>query len=203
MPSSAARWRTQRAEFSLYTTASKKSIGKLHKKSCFGSPEIVQLFSKKFLTSGACGGILFTEVKRGTPKGFQKDFEKNRKNLLTNSARHDIIGTEVKGKRFLKRRKATVKKLPKNFKKPLDKPSEKCYNESTRKPNAPWKVNISLRYQTSESLKRSSKNLLTNRRKYDIIKSQKDKDSPKHQKGFEYGKDQQDSYHQGYAFRGH
>lgn len=106
-------------------------------KSCLGSPEIVQLFSKKFLTSGACGGILFTEVKRGTPKGFQKDFEKNRKNLLTNSARHDIIGTEVKGKRFLKRRKATVKKLPKNFKKPLDKPSEKCYNESTRKPNAP------------------------------------------------------------------
>lgn len=203
MPSSTARWRTQRAEFSLYTTASKKSIGKLHKKSCFGSPEIVQLFSKKFLTSGAYGGILFTEVKRGTPKGFQKDFEKNRKNLLTNSARHDIIGTEVKGKRFLKRRKATVKKLPKNFKKPLDKPSEKCYNESTRKPNAPWKVNISLRYQTSESLKRSSKNLLTNRRKYDIIKSQKDKDSPKHQKGFEYGKDQQDSYHQGYAFRGH
>lgn len=76
MPSSTARWRTQRAEFSLYTTASKKSIGKLHKKSCFGSPEIVQLFSKKFLTSGACGGILFTEVKRGTPKGFQKDFEK-------------------------------------------------------------------------------------------------------------------------------
>ena len=137
MPSSSARWRTQRAEFSLYTTASKKSIGKLHKKSCLGSPEIVQLFSKKFLTSGACGGILFTEVKRGTPKGFQKDFEKNRKNLLTNSARHDIIGTEVKGKRFLKRRKATVKKLPKNFKKPLDKPSEKCYNESTRKPNAP------------------------------------------------------------------
>jgi hypothetical protein len=67
----------------------------------------------------------------------QKDFEKNRKNLLTNSARHDIIDTEVKGKRFLKRRKATVKKLPKNFKKPLDKPSEKCYNESTRKPNAP------------------------------------------------------------------
>ena len=115
MPSSTARWRTQRAEFSLYTTASKKSIGKLHKKSCFGSPEIVQLFSKKFLTSGACGGILFTEVKRGTPKGFQKDFEKNRKNLLTNSARHDIIGTEVKGKRFLKRRKATVKKLPKNL----------------------------------------------------------------------------------------
>lgn len=143
------------------------------------------------------------EVKGGTPKGFQKDFEKNRKNLLTNSARHDIIGTEVKGKRFLKRRKATVKKLPKNFKKPLDKPSEKCYNESTRKPNAPWKVNILLRYQTSESLKRSSKNLLTNRRKYDIIKSQKDKDSPKNQKGFEYGKDQQDSYHQGYAFRGH
>lgn len=116
MPSSTARWRTQRAEFSLYTTASKKSIGKLHKKSCLRSPEIVQLFSKKFLTSGACGGILFTEVKRGTPKGFQKDFEKNRKNLLTNSARHDIIGTEVKGKRFLKRRKATVKKLPKNFK---------------------------------------------------------------------------------------
>lgn len=130
MPSSTARWRTQRAEFSLYTTASKKSIGKLHKKSCLGSPEIVQLFSKKFLTSDADGGILFTEVKRGTPKGFQKDFEKNRKNLLTNSARHDIIGTEVKGKRFLKRRKATVKK-------PLDKPSEKCYNESTRKPNAP------------------------------------------------------------------
>ena len=137
MPSSTARWRTQRAEFSLYTTASKKSIGKLHKKSCLGSPEIVQLFSKKFLTSDADGGILFTEVKRGTPKGFQKDFEKNRKNLLTNSARHDIISTEVKGKRFLKRRKATVKKLPKNFKKPLDKPSEKCYNESTRKPNAP------------------------------------------------------------------
>lgn len=137
MPSSAARWRTQRAEFSLYTTASKKSIGKLHKKSCLGSPEIVQLFERKFLTSGACGGILFTEVKRGTPKGFQKDFEKNRKNLLTNSARHDIIGTEVKGKRFLKRRKATVKKLPKNFKKPLDKPSEKCYNKSTRKPNEP------------------------------------------------------------------
>lgn len=125
------------AEFSLYTTASKKSIGKLHKKSCLGSPEIVQLFERKFLTSGACGGILFTEVKRGTPKGFQKDFEKNRKNLLTNSARHDIIGTEVKGKRFLKRRKATVKKLPKNFKKPLDTPSEKCYNESTRKPNEP------------------------------------------------------------------
>lgn len=116
MPSSTARWRTQRAEFSLYTTASKKSIGKLHKKSCFGSPEIVQLFSKKFLTSGVGGGILFTEVKRGAPKGFQKDFEKNRKNLLTNSVRHDIIGTEVKGKRFLKRRKATVKKLPKNFK---------------------------------------------------------------------------------------
>ena len=125
MPSSTAHWRTQRAEFSLYTTASKKSIGKLHKKSCLGSPEIVQLFSKKFLTSDADGGILFTEVKRGTPKGFQKDFEKNRKNLLTNSARHDII------------------------------------------------------------------------------KSQKDKDSPKNQKGFEHGKDQQDPYHQGYAFRGH
>jgi len=76
MPSSTARWRTQRAEFSLYTTASKKSIGKLHKKSYFGFLEIVQLFSKKFLTSGACGGILFTEVKRRTPKGFQKDFEK-------------------------------------------------------------------------------------------------------------------------------
>lgn len=136
MPSSTARWRTQRAEFSLYTTASKKSIGKLHKKSCFGSPEIVQLFSKKFLTSGVGGAILFTEVKRGTPKGSKKIL-KNRKNLLTNSARHDIIGTEVKGKRFLKRRKVTVKKLPKNFKKPLDKPSEKCYNESTRKPNAP------------------------------------------------------------------
>jgi hypothetical protein len=119
MPSSTARWRTQRAEFSLYTTASKKSIGKLHKKLCLGSPEIVQLFSKKFLTSGAGGGILFTEVKRGTPKGFQKDFEKNRKNLLTNSARHDIIGTEVKGKRFLKRRKATVKKLPKKTSKNL------------------------------------------------------------------------------------
>ena len=72
----AARCVRQRAEFSLYTTASKKSIGKLHKKSCLGSPEIVQLFSKKFLTSGAGGGILFTEVKRGTPKGFQKDFEK-------------------------------------------------------------------------------------------------------------------------------
>nr|DAV01774.1 MAG TPA: hypothetical protein [Caudoviricetes sp.] len=56
---------------------------------------------------------------------------------MTNSARHDIISTEVKGKRFLKRRKATVKKLPKNFKKPLDKPSEKCYNKSTRKPNEP------------------------------------------------------------------
>lgn len=68
MPSSTARWRTQRSEFSLYTTASKKSIGKLHKKSCFGSPEIVQLFSKKFLTSGAGGGILFTEVKRGRRK---------------------------------------------------------------------------------------------------------------------------------------
>lgn len=81
MPSSTARWRTQRAEFSLYTTASKKSIGKLHKKSCFGSPEIVQLFSKKFLTSGAGGGILFTEVKRGAPKGFQKDFEKIEKPL--------------------------------------------------------------------------------------------------------------------------
>jgi hypothetical protein len=67
------------AEFSLYTTASKKSIGKLHKKSCLGSPEIVQLFERKFLTSGACGGILFTEVKRGTPKGFQKDFEKLQK----------------------------------------------------------------------------------------------------------------------------
>lgn len=67
----------------------------------------------------------------------QKDFEKNRKNLLTNSARYNIIGTEVKGKRFLKRRKATVKKLPKNFKKPLDKPSEKCYNESTKKSNEP------------------------------------------------------------------
>lgn len=116
MPSSTARWRTQRAEFSLYTTASKKSIGKLHKKSCLGSPEIVQLFERKFLTSGACGGILFTEVKRGTPKGFQKDFEKNRKNLLTNSARHDIIGTEVKGKRFLKRRKRQSRNFRKTSK---------------------------------------------------------------------------------------
>lgn len=137
MPSSTARWRTQRAEFSLYATTSKKSIGKLHKKSCFGSPEIVQLFERKFLTSGVGGGILSTEVKRGAPKGSKKILKKNRKNLLTNSARHDIIGTEVKGKRFLKRRKATVKKLPKNFKKPLDKPSEKCYNESTKKPNEP------------------------------------------------------------------
>lgn len=77
----ATRPRLWGAEFSLYTTASKKSIGKLHKKSCLGSPEIVQLFSKKFLTSGACGGILFTEVKRGTPKGFQKDFEKMKKPL--------------------------------------------------------------------------------------------------------------------------
>ena len=77
-------------------------------------------------------GLIYFNVNKN-----QKDFEKNRKSLLTNSARHDIIGTEVKGKRFLKRRKATVKKLPKNFKKPLDKPSEKCYNESTRKPNAP------------------------------------------------------------------
>lgn len=65
-----------RAEFSLYTTASKKSIGKLHKKSCFGSPEIVQLFSKKFLTSGAGGGILSTEVKRGVPKGSKKILKK-------------------------------------------------------------------------------------------------------------------------------
>jgi hypothetical protein len=70
-----------RVEFSLYTTASKKSIGKLHKKSCLGSPEIVQLFERKFLTSGACGGILFTEVKRGTPKGFQKDLKKSKKTL--------------------------------------------------------------------------------------------------------------------------
>ena len=76
MPSSTARWRTQRAEFSLYITASKKSIGKLHKKSCFGSPEIVQLFSKKFLTSGAGGGILSTEVKRGAPKGSKKILKK-------------------------------------------------------------------------------------------------------------------------------
>lgn len=82
----AARPRLWGAEFSLYTTASKKSIGKLHKKSCLGSPEIVQLFERKFLTSGACGGILFTEVK---------------------------------GKRFLKRRKATVKKLPKKTSKNL------------------------------------------------------------------------------------
>lgn len=76
MPSSAAPPRLWGAEFSLYTTASKKSIGKLHKKSCFGSPEIVQLFSKKFLTSGAGGGILFTEVKRGTPKGSKKILKK-------------------------------------------------------------------------------------------------------------------------------
>jgi len=81
MPSSKARWRTQRAEFSLYTTASKKSIGKLHKKSCFGSPEIVQLFSKKFLTSGAGGGILSTEVKRGAPKGSKKILKKSKKPL--------------------------------------------------------------------------------------------------------------------------
>lgn len=72
----AARPRLWGAEFSLYTIASKKSIGKLYKKSCLGSPETVQLFSKKFLTSWACGGILSTEVKRGAPKGFQKDFEK-------------------------------------------------------------------------------------------------------------------------------
>ena len=81
MLSSTARWRTQRAEFSLYTTASKKSIGKLHKKSCLGSPEIVQLFSKKFLTSGAGGGILITEVKRGTPKGSKKILKKSKKPL--------------------------------------------------------------------------------------------------------------------------
>lgn len=134
MPSSTAR---SGPNFHYTPPPAKSQSANCTKKSCLGSPEIVQLFERKFLTSGACGGILFTEVKRGTPKGFQKDFEKNRKNLLTNSARHDIIGTEVKGKRFLKRRKATVKKLPKNFKKPLDKPSEKCYNESTRKPNEP------------------------------------------------------------------
>lgn len=97
---------------------------------------------------------------------------------MTNFAKHDIIATEVKGKWFLKRRKATVKKFSKNFKKALDKLSKTCYNESTNK-----------RYQTFKGLKRNSKNLLTNRRKYDIIKSQKDKDSPKNQKGFEYGKD--------------
>ena len=95
----------------------------------------MQLFSKKFLTSGAGGGILSTEVKREGAERLQKDFEKIEKNLLTNSARHDIIDTEVKGKRFLKRRKATVKKILKTSKKPLDKPSEKCYNESTKKPN--------------------------------------------------------------------
>ena len=72
----AARPRLWRAEFSLYTTASKKSIGKLHKKSCFESPEIVQLFSKKFLTFGVGGGILFTEVKRGAPKGSKKILKK-------------------------------------------------------------------------------------------------------------------------------
>ena len=144
-----AQRRSHWAEFLLYTTARKKSIGKLHKKSCLKSPKIVQLFSKKFLTSGADG---------------------------------DIIATEVKGKQFLKRRKATVKKFSKNFKKALDKLSKTCYNESTNK-----------RYQTFKGLKRNSKNLLTNRRKYDIIKSQKDKDSPKNQKGFEYGKDY--SYH--------
>ena len=94
-------------------------------------------FQKKFLTSGVGGGILIIEVKRGTPKGSKKILKKNRKNLLTNFARRDIIGTEVKGKRFLKRRGATVEKLPKNFKKPLDKPSEKCYNESTKKSNEP------------------------------------------------------------------
>ena len=77
------------------------------------------------------------KLREGRRKASKKILKKIEKNLLTNSARHDIIGTEVKGKRFLKRRKATVKKLPKNFKKPLDKPSEKCYNESTRKPNAP------------------------------------------------------------------
>lgn len=78
------------------------------------------------------------KLREGRRKASKKILKKIEKNLLTNSARHDIIGTEVKGKRFLKRRKATVKKLPKkNFKKPLDKPSEKCYNESTRKPNVP------------------------------------------------------------------
>ena len=176
-----AQRRSHWAEFLLYTTARKKSIGKLHKKLRSDFPKIVQLFSKKFLTSGADGGILSTEVKRGAPKGSKKILKKS-KNLLTNSAKHDIIATEVKGKRFLKRRKATVKKISKNFKKALDKLSKACYNKSTNK-----------RYQTFKGLKRNSKNLLTNRRKYDIIKSQKDKDSPKNPKGFEYGKDY--SYH--------
>lgn len=150
-----------------------------------GLPKLYNFSAKSSWLPGLAVVYLIQKLREGRQKA-PKRFWKNRKNLLTNSARHDIIGTEVKGKRFLKRRKATVKKFPKKL---LDKPSEKCYNESTKKPNGPWKVNILSRYQTPKSLKRSSKNLLTNRRKYDIIKSQKDKDSPKNQKGFEHGKD--------------
>jgi len=77
-----AQRRSHWAEFLLYTTARKKSIGKLHKKLHSDFPKIVQLFSKKFLTSGAGGGILSTEVKRGAPKGSKKILKKS-KNLLT------------------------------------------------------------------------------------------------------------------------
>ena len=61
------------------------------------SPKLCIFFEKKVLTFGADGGILSPEVKRGTPKGSKKIFEKIKKNLLTNFARHDIISTEVKG----------------------------------------------------------------------------------------------------------
>ena len=93
----------------------------------------MQLFSKKFLTPWACGGILSTEVKRGAPKGFQKDFEKNRKNLLTGSTRYAIIGTEVKGT-ALETANSDSQEISKKLQKPIDKPSEKCYNGSIKGP---------------------------------------------------------------------
>ena len=76
-------------------------------------------FEKKVLTFVADGGILSPEVKRGAPKGSKKIFEKIKKNLLTNFARHDIIDPEVKGKQFLKRRKWQSRKFQKKTSKNL------------------------------------------------------------------------------------
>ncbi len=90
---SSARRQPQRAEFSLYTPGTKKSMHFLHKKRSAFSPDFVGSDERKFLTFGVTGVIISIESERGERR---KASEKSSKNLLTNRFQSAIMVIEDK-----------------------------------------------------------------------------------------------------------
>ena len=77
--------------------------------------------------------------------------------------------------------RGSLKKIKKNLKKPLDKLPKVWYNKDVKREERE-KSKVCAEKNFSEMPKKD----LTNSELYDIIKSQKDKDSPKNQKGNYY-----------------